>query len=35
MLNAINSMTEEEKAKLLTVLLKDEAVMIMVKREEE
>lgn len=35
MLNAINSMTEEEKAKLLTVLLKDEAVMIMAKREKE
>jgi hypothetical protein len=35
MLNAINSMTEEERAKLLTMLLRDEAVMIMTKREDE
>jgi hypothetical protein len=35
MLLAIQSMTEEEKAKLLTMLLRDEAVMIMTKRYPE
>jgi hypothetical protein len=33
MMLAIMSMTEEEKHKLLTALLKDEAVMIMVRKE--
>jgi hypothetical protein len=35
MLNAIQSMTEEEKHKLLSMLLREEAVMIMAKRDEE
>jgi hypothetical protein len=35
MLLAIQSMTEEEKDKLLTMLLRDEAVMIMAKRDPE
>lgn len=35
MLSAIQSMTEEEKHKLLSMLLRDEAVMIMAKREEK
>lgn len=35
MLNAINSMTEEERDKLLTMLLRDEAVMIMARRDDD
>jgi len=35
MLKAIQSMTEEEKDKLLTMLLRDEAVMIIAKRDPE
>lgn len=32
---AIQSMSEEERSKLLTMLLRDEAVMIMMKREND
>lgn len=35
MLLAIQSMTQEEKDRLLTMLLRDEAVMIMAKKETE
>jgi hypothetical protein len=35
MLLAIQTMTQEEKDKLLTMLLRDEAVMIMAKRDPE
>ena len=35
MLSAINSMTEEERAKLLSMLLMNEAVMIITKKEQE
>jgi hypothetical protein len=35
MLLAIQTMTEEEKHKLLTMLLRDEAVMIMTKKDED